>query len=262
MSKRTPIGSIHIPPPKPPTEPEPIKSPPSNFIKEALRRLSRDLPADRERLHAEQLSRCDNLGVFIGRTTPTDNEVAAMLDGSNLVERIMGIFSEQLHCSQTANNTKRWLPEQFDVAKYVEGLSPEFREVLIGRMCAAIELTLAEVWRDSVKQPFTTAGVKKAEKVYSERGRRQYVERKSGIGMQEGGKKKLVKFRYRNFVNKVCLLGNDEWPRQENVAVAMGYRGPRQLNQAMFQHIETLKREGHSTHHYKPVVAAILSKKK
>jgi hypothetical protein len=60
----------------------------------------------------------------------------------------------------------------------------------------------------------------------------------------------------------VCLLGNDEWPRQENVAVAMGYRGPRQLNQAMFQHIETLKREGHSTHHYKPVVAAILSKKK
>jgi hypothetical protein len=88
MSKRQP--SIKIPPPRsgsdvsrqPVVSVEHLKG----LAKAAIKNLLHlDLPTQRAQLHKSAVVDCDNLGTFFGRTTPTIEEVAAIIDDAMLL---------------------------------------------------------------------------------------------------------------------------------------------------------------------------------
>jgi hypothetical protein len=166
------------------------------IAKAAIKNLLRpDSTSQRKRLHEEAAEGCDNLGVFLGRTTPTVEEVMAIIDDGRVVERVISIFSEQIAFARSVNDLKGYLPSEWDADLFLERLRSPLREALIARMRAAIELSLADVWRDSVNQSLTVAELKKAEGIYAERARRPNVKRKRGTGPKLGSKSNKLRKR-------------------------------------------------------------------
>lgn len=148
-----------------------------------------DPPSQRAALHRESIESADNLGTFIGRTTPTVEEVAAIIDDGCVVARVMEIFNEQIAFAQSVNDLKGWLPDKWNSQPHIKEISAQLREPLILRVRAAIGLALLDVWTDSVGQPVSSTKLSRAEREYSERGRRVTIERKSDVGKRGKARK-------------------------------------------------------------------------
>lgn len=248
MSKDQPIPPIKVPLPRR-----------SRWSVLALAKLS-----ERAHLHKEAFEATDNLGAFLGRTAPTNEEVATIIRDGYVVERVMELFKEQVEFAQSVNHLKGWLPDEWDAERYIKNFGLRLPEALVPRVCAAIGLALADIWRDSVNQPFSEPQQKKAEKFYAEKGRRK-KERHRGTGPRTGSQKRDPIFKYnklKGFV--VSLTTSDGEMRQEEVAKSMGYGGARQLRAAMKADFAKeqgqLRKHKHTSHKWKIVIQEILER--